>query len=248
MKRALTFLFAVVCGWTVSFVQAANVELSFYSGVTDEGAVVVEDLHYAVVSVDGDALVKGNLGAEDKGKFDADIGSNSFYVIAEQASTKFFGSVLIEQNEAADQLFFVIDENGLTWLKDARKCNDEENCKQKLTEGAEDFCDENCVYKKLATYNAEKVKLAETSNVYAQEVEGAAQGAESSSSSAPSTGAVAGGAAGSAVGGVGATAGAGIGGALSSVAMAVAMGVAIPVAVSAAHKKEESKTTVKVAE
>jgi len=168
MKRTLAFLVAVASFWTVSFVQAANVGLNFYSGVPCEKVSYAEDLHYAVVDVDGNSLVSGDLTAENRGHVDTVYSASNFYVIAEQGSTKYFGSVLIDKEVVdGDEFFFIVDESGLIWLKDAHKCiHDEENAEE-LSENEErcagsrryngkccddDCCDEDCICRRLEAY------------------------------------------------------------------------------------------------
>jgi len=168
MQRALTFLFAVVGFWTVSFVQAADVGLNFYSGEPCERVSFAEDLHYAVIDVDGNNLVSGDLVIEDRGHVDTDFSATSFYVIAEQKSTKYFGSVLIDKEVVdGDEFFFIVDESGLIWLKDAHECihdvENAENVQEDLERCAgsrryngrccdDDCCDKDCICRRLEAY------------------------------------------------------------------------------------------------
>jgi len=249
MKRVLTCLVAAVVFGAVSFVQAANVELKFYSAASGEEVSVAKDLHFALVGVDGNTLVKGNLDADGQGKVEADVESTSFYVVAEQSSTKFFGSVLIAKDVVADELFFVLDESGLTWLKDAHRCSDEE-CKANRDENEkscldEDFCDENCVCRKLDAYCSNKAKLVESSESYAQAAEGdvsanvIARSVSGVNTTSPySSGVTNLGSLPSAGGAVGR------GGTLAMVGVAVALGVALPVALGNKEPKSRAGTAI----
>ena len=146
MKRVAAYLFAFVSCWALSFVQAAdvdtvNVGFNFYVGAPCEYVSYPEDLHYAVVSTDGENLLKGVLTAEDRGRFEGliDVNINNFYVIVEQPSTKFFGSVLVRRAPEIDELYFILDAFDLTWLEKAHRCLDDAEC-MKDNEG-DRFCD-----------------------------------------------------------------------------------------------------------
>ncbi len=156
MKRVMACLLVVVSCLAVSFVQAAdigtvnvetvNVGFNFYVGAPCEFVSYPEDLHYAVVGTDGKRLLEGVLAAEDRGRFEGsiDVKINKFYVIVEQPSTSYFGSVLVRRDVDVDELYFVLDAFDLTWLEEAHRCLDDAKCMK--DDDGDRFCDHCAAY------------------------------------------------------------------------------------------------------
>lgn len=151
MKRVMACLLVVVSCLAVSFVRAADVEtvnvgFNFYVGAPCEFVSYPEDLHYAVVGVDGKRLLEGVLSAEDRGRFegDIDVKINKFYVIVEQPSTSYFGSVLVRKDADVDELYFILDAFDLTWLEKAHRCFDDAECMK--DDDGDRFCDHCAAY------------------------------------------------------------------------------------------------------
>lgn len=134
MKRATMLLIALAGMLVAAATQAADVNVIFYSQQADGPVAVAEDVHYSLVSTDGqEAKVADETGAETV----VSVEPGTYSVVAEQPSTHLFGSVQVEiPADQAEPMLFLLNTEGLTYLEGVHPCG----CNH---EGYE--CDGNCV-------------------------------------------------------------------------------------------------------
>lgn len=143
MKKAVMLLVAVLGMVVATSVQAADATVMFFSQVDNKPVDVATDAHFKLTS--GDDVVAEGIGSENP----ITVEPGAYTVVAEQPSTGFFGTaeVTVAENEFTDdgkeieqQLLFVFNKGGLTYLPGIHACD----CDDEDGNGDYD-CNEQCI-------------------------------------------------------------------------------------------------------
>jgi hypothetical protein len=131
MKRTALLLVAILGLVVASAVQAAEVNVKFYSQVGNAPVDVADDVRFTLMSAEDGTVVFDSATAES-----ADIAEGSYTMVAEQPSTHLFGSVEVAFSDADEaKKLFLLSNEGLAELEGAHECDNEGHCD----------CDENCI-------------------------------------------------------------------------------------------------------
>lgn len=131
MKRTALLLVAILGLVVASAVQAAEVNVKFYSQVGNAPVDVADDVRFTLMSAEDGTVVFDSATAES-----ADIAEGVYTVVAEQPSTHLFGSVEVAFSDADEaKKLFLLSNEGLAELEGAHECDNEGHCD----------CDENCI-------------------------------------------------------------------------------------------------------
>lgn len=131
MKRTALLLVAILGLVVASAVQAAEVNVKFYSQVGNAPVDVADDVRFTLMSAEDGTVVFDSATAES-----ADIAEGVYTVVAEQPSTHLFGSVEVAFSDADEaKKLFLLSNEGLAEFEGAHECDNEGHCD----------CDENCI-------------------------------------------------------------------------------------------------------
>ena len=132
MKRTALLLVAVLGLAVASSVQAADVNFKFFSQIGNAPVDTADDVHFTLMSADGDAIAFDSANASSPS-----VPAGDYTLVAEQPSTHLFGSteVAVSDDDQSPRLFLMTPE-GVQELEGVHECsNGRRPCR----------CDESCI-------------------------------------------------------------------------------------------------------
>lgn len=127
-------LVAVICMMVASSVQATDTTLYFFSQAGDNPVDVAFDAHFVLENADG-VVAEG-----ESDSVDVSVDPGKYTLSVEQEDKSLAGSVEIEVPEKIEQMVFLLNDDGLTYLEGIHVCDGEK-------EKGACTCDESCICK-----------------------------------------------------------------------------------------------------